>query len=278
MKILMVGCGRFGSAMLDLLAQFEHEITVIDSNEEIIEDINNTQDVIAVCGNGADYNVLMENEVNTADVCIACTGSDEINLLICTIAKKAGAHHTVARLRIQDHNSETVRFFKENLGLDFVLNPDYLTAEAIYNILMENGTKSCTILGGTRSGEYLTELLLEKHINVTLIEKSQERCDVLCDRLPNKVTIIYDSGADHSALRAEGLEGIDAFVAITDMDEENILTSFFAAEHDIQTVVTKGSKTTYSDIAKSLNLKHLVSPRVATATILTNYIRSLQRK
>lgn len=274
----MVGCGRFGYAMLDLLAQYEHEITVIDSDEEIISDVNNTQDVIAVCGNGAEYSFLMENEIDKADVCIASTGSDEINLLICTIAKKAGARHTVARLKVQDHNSETVRFFKENLGLDFVLNPDYLTAEAIYNILMESGSKSCTILGGTRSGEYLTKLLLEKQINVTLIEKSQERCDVLCDRLPNKVTIICDSGADHIALKEEGIEGIDAFVAITDKDEENILTSFFAAERDIPTVVTKGSKTAYSDIVKALNLKHLVSPRVTTATILTNYIRSLHTK
>ncbi len=275
MKILIVGCGKFGSAMLDLLAESEHEIIAIDNDEDIINEVNNTQDVIAVCGNGADYSVLMENEVNKADVCIASTGSDEINLLVCTIAKKAGAGHTVARLRIQDHNSEAVSFFKKNLGLDFVLNPDYLTAEKIFEILVENGSKSCTILGGTSSGAYLTEFLVKKNIDVNLIEKSEERCDILCDELPNKVTIICDSGADHAALRAEGLENIDSFVAITEMDEENILTSLFAAEHDIKTVVTKVSQSTYADIADSFNLKNLVSPRIATATILTDYIRSL---
>lgn len=275
MKILMVGCGNFGSAMLDLLAESEHEIMVIDNDEDVIRDVNNTQDVIAVCENGADYNVLMQNEVDKADVCIASTGSDDINFLICAIAKKAGARHTVARIGVQDHNSEAVRFFKKKLGLDFVINPDYLTAETIFNILMDRGTKSCTILGGTRIESYLAEFLIEKNININLIEKIEERCDILCDILPNKVNIIYDSGADHVALRTEGLECIDSFIAITDMDEENILTSLFASEHGIPTIITKINKSTYADIAKSFNLENLVSPRIASASILTDYIRSL---
>ena len=76
-------------------------------------------------------------------------------------------------------------------------------------------------------------------------------------------------------LRSEGLECIDSFIAITDMDEENILTSLFASEHGIPTIITKINKSTYADIAKSFNLENLVSPRIASASILTDYIRSL---
>lgn len=99
MKIVVVGLGKVGRALTAQLAAEEHDLVVIDQNPEIIENIVNIYDVRGVAGNGGCYDVQKEAFEEGADLLIATTSSDEINILSCLVAKKIGTRHTIARIR-----------------------------------------------------------------------------------------------------------------------------------------------------------------------------------
>ena len=99
MNIVLVGCGKIGSTITKALLKENHNIIVIDSDEKVIENVNNSYDVIAICGNGTSYDILAQANVDKCDLFIAMTGVDEFNMLTAFIAKKMGAKHTVARIR-----------------------------------------------------------------------------------------------------------------------------------------------------------------------------------
>ena len=134
MKIIIVGCGKVGCTIAEQLDQEGHNITLVDTNPDILEKMSNTLDVIGVIGNGASYNVQMEAGVVKADLLIAVTSSDELNLLCCLIAKKAGNVHTIARVRNPVYREE-INFIKEELGLSMVINPEEATASEIARLL-----------------------------------------------------------------------------------------------------------------------------------------------
>ena len=99
MDIIIVGCGRIGSTLVEELSGENHDISVIDEKADIVQEMADTYDVLGVIGNGASYNTLVEAGIEKADIVIAVTNSDELNLLCCLIAKKAGDCQTVARVR-----------------------------------------------------------------------------------------------------------------------------------------------------------------------------------
>ena len=90
MNIIIVGCGKVGSTLAGQLAQEGHNISIIDTNNKVIEEFSNSYDTIGITGNGASYSVLNSAGVEKAHLLIAVTGSDELNLLCCLIARKAG--------------------------------------------------------------------------------------------------------------------------------------------------------------------------------------------
>ena len=98
MRIVIVGAGKVGGELTRQLSA-EHEVTVIDRSERLVENVINVYDVIGICGNGASYEVQKEAKVDRADLLIATTSSDEINILACLVAKKMGVNHTIARIR-----------------------------------------------------------------------------------------------------------------------------------------------------------------------------------
>ena len=134
MKIIIVGCGKVGCTIAEQLDQEGHNITLIDTNSEVLEKMSNTLDVIGVIGNGASYKIQMEAGIVKADLLIAVTSSDELNLLCCLIAKKAGNVHTIARVRNPVYREE-INFIKEELGLSMVINPEQATASEIARLL-----------------------------------------------------------------------------------------------------------------------------------------------
>lgn len=134
MKIVIVGCGNVGSALAEQLSKEGHNITVIDEKESLVKDITNIYDVMGIVGNGAVYSVQLEAGVNEADLMIAVTGKDELNLLSCLIAKKAGVCHTVARVSDPVYYRE-IAYIKEELGLSLVINPEYAVASEIARLL-----------------------------------------------------------------------------------------------------------------------------------------------
>ncbi len=135
MKIIIVGGGKIGATLIESLESEGHDITVIDNDQRVIDEISNIYDVMCVCGNGVDNETLNEAEVSKAELLIAVTNSDEINMLICFIAKKMGAAYTVARVRNPEFNDKRMGQVKQYLDLSLTINPEFLAALEIFNIL-----------------------------------------------------------------------------------------------------------------------------------------------
>ena len=134
MKILIIGMGTIGRTILDNLTGEDHTITIIDENKEKVESLIERYDVMGVVGNGACLDVQLEAEVNTADTVIVVTQSDEVNILACLVAKKAGAGSTIARVRNPEYRKQ-VEKMKDELGLSLVVNPELETADEIFNLI-----------------------------------------------------------------------------------------------------------------------------------------------
>lgn len=134
MQIIIVGCGNVGSTLAEQLSREGHNITIIDEKESLVKNLSNSFDVMGISGNGASFAVQTEAGVHDADLLIAVTGSDELNLLCCLIAKKAGGCHTIARVSSPVYSRE-INFIKEELGLSMIINPKYATAMEMARIL-----------------------------------------------------------------------------------------------------------------------------------------------
>ncbi len=135
MKIIVVGCGKIGMALIESLVSEGHDVVAIDNSPEILAQVTNIYDVISACGNGTDWDLLLEADAKNTDLFIAVTGSDELNMLSCFIAKRMGAKHTVARIRNPEHNDGSLDFLRQQLELSLVINPERLVARELYNLL-----------------------------------------------------------------------------------------------------------------------------------------------
>ena len=134
MRIIVVGCGKVGETITEQLIKEGHDISVVDNDPDVVEDITNNLDVLGVVGNGASHEVLMEAGLEQADLLIAVTDQDELNLLCCLIAKKAGGCKTIARVRNPIYNKE-IDVIKEELGLSLTINPEFAAAREMSRIL-----------------------------------------------------------------------------------------------------------------------------------------------
>lgn len=120
--------------MIEQLSQEGHDITIIDKNRERISQLANLYDVMGLVGNGASYNIQKEAGIGNADLIIAVTGSDELNLLCCTIATQVGNCAAIARVRTPDYSQEA-DYLREKLGLALIINPEYEAARDMARIL-----------------------------------------------------------------------------------------------------------------------------------------------
>lgn len=134
MQIIIVGCGKVGTTLVEQLSMEDNDVTVIDERSEKIHNVSDSFDVMGVIGNGASYSIQKEAGIEKADLLIAVTGSDELNLLCCLIARKAGNCKTIARVRNPVYYEE-LGFIKEELGLSMVINPEFAAAREIARIL-----------------------------------------------------------------------------------------------------------------------------------------------
>ena len=363
MKIIIVGCGKIGTALIDSLVEEEHDIVAIDTSRKVLEEINNIYDVMCVCGNGADSDTLIEADAGNADLFIAVTGSDELNMLSSFFAKKMGAEYTVARIRKTDYNDDSLSFMKNTLSLSLPINPEYRAAKELYNILkmpsavkietfssgsfemvelrlkpdsrlhgmslsemrgkykakflicavqrdgeviipsgnfvlrggdrigltasqpeilkllkeldiMQKKAKNVIILGGSRIAFYLAKRLINAGNNVKIIEQNLERCEEISELLPS-VSVIHADGTQQEVLEEEGISRTDAFVALTGMDEENILISYFAQKKGVPKVIAKVNREGLAGIADDMGLDCVISPKKIIADVLTQYARAL---
>lgn len=135
--------------------------------------------------------------------------------------------------------------------------------------------KNVLLIGGGKISYYLARQLLEIGISVKIIEQDRQRCMDLSDLLP-RATIVCGDGTDQSLLLEEGITQTDACVALTGIDEENIIVSVYAAIKGVIKVVTKITRTSLKDILDSVGLESIISPKELTASIILRYVRALQ--
>lgn len=363
MTIIVVGCGKVGTTLIDQLSQEDHNICIIDEKADVVQTTANTYDVMGVVGNGASYNTLQEAGIEEADLLIAVTDSDELNLLCCIFARKGGACATIARVRNPAYFPE-INFIKEELGISMIINPEFAAAMEISRLLRfpsaieintfakgrielmkfrvapgsvlcgmkissmhgklgcdilvcaverdhetliptggfeleendrifiiaapgnvseffrkigipTNQAKRTMIVGGGTIAYYLTKLLVNMGIHVKIIEQDKARCEKLCDLLPNAM-IINGNGIDKDVLLEEGIAQTDAFVALTNFDEENILLALFAKSQTKAKLVTKINRITFDQVVESLDLGSIIYPKNITAQYILQYVRAKQ--
>lgn len=364
MKIIVVGCGKIGTTIIDNLVNEGHDVVAVDSNPAAINEITNIYDAMCVCGNGADNDTLAEAGVDKAKLVVAVTGSDEVNMLSCFIAKRMGADYTIARIRNPEYNDQSLGFIKSQLDLSLTINPEHLAAQELFNILklpsainietfsrgnfemvelllkkdsmldglnlielrkkypgkylictvqrdnevyipdgnfvlksgdrigltaepveiekllkklgiMQRQARNIMILGGSRTAYYLARLLLAGGNAVKIIDKDRECCASIASNLPGAV-IIEGDGAEQELLLEEGIGSMDAFVALTGMDEENILISFFAAAQNVPKVISKVNRSELAAMAERLGLDCIVSPKRIVSDVISSYARALE--
>ena len=134
MNILIVGVGKIGYTLSEYLCAENHNITVIDTDRKALEKVQNNLDVKCIRGNGANMRTLLEAEAGNADVVIAATANDELNMVSCLEAKQLGAHYSIARIRDPEY-TESMTLLQEKLDLDMVINPERTTAQEISRLL-----------------------------------------------------------------------------------------------------------------------------------------------
>lgn len=362
MRIIIMGCGNVGATLTEQLVLEGHDISVIDMDGKKVETVVNHCDVLGIVGNGASYGVLMEAGIEDADLMIAVTQSDEVNLLSCLIAKKAGDCQTIARVRNPIYGKE-IGFIKEELGLSMIINPEQTTARDVAQVLkypsalqvdtfakgkvellqyrlpedsllvgkslrdvsgifkgqvlvcmVERGDDvvvpggdfvlekkdiisivvrkqnvyeffktlklsthrihNALIVGGGRTSYYIAKQLLPMGIQIKIIESNKKRCDELSELLPEALIICAD-GTEQGILEEEGLPMAEAFVAWTDIDEENIMLSLFAKKLSRAKTVTKIEKFSQTGIINALDLDTVVYPKYNTAEHIIQYVRAM---
>lgn len=134
MNIIILGSGKVGRTLAEQLSNEGHNIVMVDIIAKKVQDISEDADIMGVLGNASSINTLLDAGIETADILIAVTGSDELNLLCCLIAKKVSKCHTIARVRNPVYGKE-IGFIKERLGISMIINPEQAAAIEISRLL-----------------------------------------------------------------------------------------------------------------------------------------------
>lgn len=362
MKIVIIGLGTIGKTILKNLSRKGHSITIIDEDKNKIESFIEKYDVSGIVGNGACLDIQREAGVRGADLAIALTNSDELNVFACLVAKKNGVKNTVARVRNPDYRKQIMEM-KDELGISMIVNPEQDTAAEIFNLinlpsiaqvehfakgrvllveivagkgcaligetlitlgkklntkvlicavqrgqnviiptgnfvieegdrihltsdakslrdflaevnLVKSPLKNIMIVGGSRIAYYLANELSKKKYKIKLIENNRDVAEELASELP-RVTVIHGNGTQHELLIEEGIEAMDAFVALTDIDEENMVVTMFANKMKVKKTITQIKSDDLVGMLDELGIENTVSPQNIVANRIISYIRAL---
>ena len=136
MRIVIIGAGKLGYSIAELLSNEQFDVVVVDHDEERLEVVKNNLDVLTIAANGASPITMNDPDIRGADMLVAATAIDEVNMVACILAKKHGVKYTAARIRDMQFLSEARDYLKENFDIDRLLNPELITAKEINRILM----------------------------------------------------------------------------------------------------------------------------------------------
>lgn len=362
MEIIIVGCGKVGSFLARELSEEGHNIVVVDTKADRVEETALESDALGCIGNAISHETLKEAGVETADLLIALTGNDEVNLLCCLLAKRAGSCATIARVRNPEYQ-DALSFLGRVLDLAMVVNPEQAAAEEIFRVLhfpaainvdtfsrgsseilkfrirdnspldgmpvrdvvrqlhanilvwvVERGeevfipdgdfvlqtrdlvsiagtpkealsffeqigvptntVRDIIIIGASRIAFYLAKMLEKSKIHVTIIEKDLDACTNIAEKLPF-VNVIHGDGSDQKLLLDEGLADVDAFAALTGLDEENVFLSLYAKSRARMKTITKINRIGFDEVISDLDLDTIINPKKMTAQSILRYARTM---
>ena len=195
MHIIIVGCGKVGRTLAEQLQEEEIDLTLIDTVEKTVNDVTEDIDAMGIVGNGASINTLMEAGISTADILIAVTASDELNLLCCLIAQKTGSCQTIARVRNPIYSQE-IGFIKEKLGISMIINPEYAAAQEISRLLRFPAAIKIDPFSRGKVELLKFKVLPEFGLNGMSISRITEkfRCDILFCAVENREELTIPGG------------------------------------------------------------------------------------
>ena len=364
MKIIIIGTGKVGFSLAEQLLNEKHDITIVDTQDSALRRATDALDIMSVKGNGVSTDTLREAGAEDADLLVAATNSDEVNMVCCLTAKHLGAKYTIARIRNPEYNS-TLAELRKDLKIDMVINPERATALEISRLLrfpsaaniesfcrgrvelmgfrlqegdflvnqplhalsaqvkqlsllvcavdrdgevtIPNGSfvpqvgdklylvgqpdsldqffrllgryspkvKTVFIVGGGKISVYLTAILEKMKMRVKIVELSEKRCRLVSEMMP-RTTVICGDGTDQELLESERMSAADAFVALTDRDEDNLIISLYAMQQGMHKVVTKCNRQNYTGIARAVGLDSVISPKLITAAQILQLVRGMQ--
>ena len=216
MKALVVGAGKLGYRLAAALIDEDYEVTVVDNNEDVIENISNSLDVFSICANALDFGVLEELDISLFDYVVATTTNDEANVILCTISKKLGAKYAIARVRDPEYRKH-LDFISEELEIDKIINPDNATARSIFKYLMKRyqlysdefagGKVSLVEFNIGNDPSFVNKKIMDiDNINDLLIAAISRSGDAI---IPNGRTVLEENDVIILAGKSENIEAFD---------------------------------------------------------------------
>jgi len=362
MKIVIIGVGEVGFHVAKSLSKENHDITVMDIDPQKCKRASEQLDVIALEGNGASPNNLIEARVHEADYVLCLTRVDEVNLIASQQAHELGAKKIIARIRNQQYSTKKSIIKPEKFGIDLVIHPEkeacreiialikhsYATQVSDFeggriqmlgvrlnpNCFIENKsvlevsnsvekfkfgivavlrgrktivpwgdfvferndvcyfiiktenvndlmtllgikankTKSIIILGGSKIGRSLAEGL-QHEMNVRLIENSREKGEWLATHITDAL-ILHGDGTDVELLNSENIQDADSFIAVTESEKTNLLSSLLAHHLGIKQAIIHITNTEYLPIVNEIGVGIAVSKNMSTVNAILRFINS----
>ncbi len=363
MKVVVVGAGEVGFEVSRLLEMEQHDVVVVDLNPERLAHVQAKLDVMTLQGNGTSAAVLGEAGIRDADLMIAVTAIDEVNIIACMMADRLGVETTVARVRSNALTGTETVLTASDLGIDIVIHPEESAAAEVTRLIRragatdvltfadgrldlvgirldarspilgrplyeiaagvpsipfrimaivrgmrtilpggremlqkndqvfvlaqprhmppliklmgknENRLQKIMILGGSPVGAKVAfQLSSEKGKRVKLIEPRSDVAEKLAELLPD-VLVIRGSATDIDLLALEGLGEMDAFVAVTDDEESNLVTCLLAKHLGVQKTVALLSKGAYIPFSQTIGLDAAVSTKLAVSREIMRFLR-----
>ena len=363
MKIIILGAGQVGGTLAEHLANEQNDITVVDTDADRLRELQDRLDIGTVSGSASHPDTLYQAGADDADMLIAVTNSDEINMMACQVAKQLfGVPKKIARVREQDYlGSRDSLFGNEAIPVDVLISPEALVTKRLANTLEHPGAlqvldfadgkvqlaavkvafggriagqevasvrerlgqgdlrivaifrggrsifpradtvievddeiffvadkkhihdiihgispnhspyKRILIAGGGNIGAQLARRM-EGSARVKLIERDLDRCKLLSQRA-TATTVLYGNATDPDLMTAEGIETTDAFIAVTNDDESNIMASLLAKKLGARTVITLINNPIYVDVIQGEQIDIAISPQQSTISALLTYVR-----